>query len=422
VKDINPGPASSAPYELADIDGVAYFAADDGVHGRELWRSDGTPDGTFLVCDVQQKNSGHNPSGITNVNGQIFFTANDGVVGEELWVTDGTAEGTHLVRDIALGSASSGPRFMIKFNGRLFFTAAANGQWSLWSSDGTAAGTSRVKDGLEIPGSALVGVPTKVVFADKLYFPAADTVGGWELWLTDGTSAGTSVVKDLNPGSLASVSSMGNSIVSTPGALFFSANDRLHGAELWKLAPDFQPPSIESAHLEFETMLAVRVGFSEPINTGSISPSDLQVVNLTTGQQLGAQNVIVEQNGQVITFVLPANLPDGDYRFSLESGAVTDQAGNALAVGVQLEGSGVFILAGDANRDRKVDVADLGIVASNWQQSPRTFSLGDFDYSGTVDVNDLGILASHWQQQLAAPAAPARIARFPLDPVASLVL
>ena len=65
-----------------------------------------------------------------------------------------------------------------------------------------------------------------------------------------------------------------------------------------------------------------------------------------------------------------------------------------------------FVLAGDANHDRKVDVADLGILASNWQQSPRTFAQGDFDYNGTVDVSDLGILASNWQQNLAPPAAP----------------
>jgi hypothetical protein len=63
------------------------------------------------------------------------------------------------------------------------------------------------------------------------------------------------------------------------------------------------------------------------------------------------------------------------------------------------------VLAGDADRDRDVDVNDLGILASNWQQTPRTFGQGDFDYTGTVDVNDLGILASHWQQQLAQPSA-----------------
>ena len=64
-----------------------------------------------------------------------------------------------------------------------------------------------------------------------------------------------------------------------------------------------------------------------------------------------------------------------------------------------------LFLRGDADNDGDVDVNDLGILASNWQQSPRTFAQGDFDYSGTVDVNDLGILASHWQQILAAPSA-----------------
>jgi hypothetical protein len=38
------------------------------------------------------------------------------------------------------------------------------------------------------------------------------------------------------------------------------------------------------------------------------------------------------------------------------------------------------------------------VIASNWQQSPRTFAQGDFDYKGTVNVNDFGILASHWRQ------------------------
>jgi hypothetical protein len=87
----------------------------------------------------------------------------------------------------------------------------------------------------------------------------------------------------------------------------------------------------------------------------------------------------------------------------LPAGSVADLYGSPLVADFSFD---FFVLGGDANRDRKVDVADLGILATNWQQSPRTFADGDFDYSGTVDVNDLGILASAWQQQLAPPSAP----------------
>ena len=31
---------------------IELFTVDDGVHGRELWRTDGTATGTFLVKDI----------------------------------------------------------------------------------------------------------------------------------------------------------------------------------------------------------------------------------------------------------------------------------------------------------------------------------------------------------------------------------
>jgi hypothetical protein len=43
-----------------------------------------------------------------------------------------------------------------------------------------------------------------------------------------------------------------------------------------------------------------------------------------------------------------------------------------------------------------VDVTDLGILATNWQSTGRSFSQGDFNYDGIVDVTDLGILATNW--------------------------
>jgi glycosidase len=53
---------------------------------------------------------------------------------------------------------------------------------------------------------------------------------------------------------------------------------------------------------------------------------------------------------------------------------------------------------GDADLDGTVDIADLGILATNWQTTiAGTWSLGDFTGNGAVDITDLGLLASHWQ-------------------------
>jgi hypothetical protein len=62
---------------------------------------------------------------------------------------------------------------------------------------------------------------------------------------------------------------------------------------------------------------------------------------------------------------------------------------------------------GDANLDGKVDVADLGVLAGNWQATGATWQVGDFDNSGTVDVGDLGLLASNWQAGVGGAAFPA---------------
>jgi uncharacterized delta-60 repeat protein len=103
-------------------------------------------------------------------------------------------------------------------------------------------------------------------------------------------------------------------------------------------------------------------------------------------------------------------IPDGDYTATAVASGITNSGGTPMAANHVLP---FFFLSGDANHDRRVDVADLGVLASNWQQSPRTFSQGNFDYSadGLVDVADLGILASSWQKELAEPSAPAERSR-----------
>ena len=38
VMDILPGPSSSVPDQLLNVDGTLYFTADDSIHGLELWK------------------------------------------------------------------------------------------------------------------------------------------------------------------------------------------------------------------------------------------------------------------------------------------------------------------------------------------------------------------------------------------------
>ncbi len=110
------------------------------------------------------------------------------------------------------------------------------------------------------------------------------------------------------------------------------------------------------------------------------------------------------------TFTFDSELADANYRATLLSAGVTDPPGNPLDGNADdLIGGDhafdFFVLAGDTNRDRLVDISDLGVLATNWQQSPRDFSQGDFNYDQTVDITDLGMLATNWQSSLPAPFA-----------------
>jgi ELWxxDGT repeat protein len=104
------------------------FRGWDPEHGFELWATDGTPAGTFLVEDIAPGKGSSFPDSLTLAGGEIWFTANDGVHGDELWVSDGTPAGTRLALDLAPGPSSSSLQGLTLAGANLFFSADLAGK------------------------------------------------------------------------------------------------------------------------------------------------------------------------------------------------------------------------------------------------------------------------------------------------------
>jgi large repetitive protein len=295
VKEIRPGPEGSLDTETSrgddvvawnhvELNGILYFLANDRVHGFEVWRTDGTEAGTFLLKDILPGIEGSfgfiSDTYISlfsgaGAGGSFFFAANDGVHGFELWKTDGTSAGTTLFKDINPGPNGSYPGYpdrIFGFGGGILFPAMSSpGDLELWRSDGTDTGTYLLKDIspggypsfpqdlVELSGAVVFmalkfGQPalfrtdgtsegtkelrefprffdiTELIVGGNLLVEAFDDAHGYELWKTDGTQAGTQLIKDILPGSDSSRRSV---VLELGGQLFFMADDGVHGLELW---------------------------------------------------------------------------------------------------------------------------------------------------------------------------------------------
>src|SRR5829696_10591122 len=68
-----------------------------------------------LVADLNPLDGG-NPAQLTPVGDTLFFTASDEGHGRELWKTDGTPEGTVLVKDLTPGRADTTFGELVDFN------------------------------------------------------------------------------------------------------------------------------------------------------------------------------------------------------------------------------------------------------------------------------------------------------------------
>ena len=88
-----------------------YFSANNGTWsdenrtGSEIWRSDGTSEGTYLVKDLWPGDGSGLQGNMYVLGNHLYFLGNDnGGNGTELWKSDGTENGTFMFKDINPGS------------------------------------------------------------------------------------------------------------------------------------------------------------------------------------------------------------------------------------------------------------------------------------------------------------------------------
>lgn len=131
---------------------------------------------------------------LTVWHNKVYFTANTTSLGRELWVSDLTDTGTFMLKDITPGNLSSDLQAFSSIDDYVLFINY-DAQWKgrLWRSDGTANGTVQVTNKLEITTLPLS-------FGKEAYFAGITDNLGKELWRTDGTDGGTVNAADIAPG------------------------------------------------------------------------------------------------------------------------------------------------------------------------------------------------------------------------------
>lgn len=279
VIDLMPGFASgsngsSSPLTPRIMNGVIYFSAYRSNVGQELWRSDGTYNGTWPITDIAPGSASSSPNMQRVVGNALFFVAAPTSNTLCVYRSDGTMAGTVAVTPPFAFYANASNPFAVwdDLNGVLLFGGQTQGQdgvWraaasggpatlcsnactsaygftrvgslvyfaastaasgsELWCTDGTAAGTRQVAE--IMPGTGSAGIHGITAGAGVAYFTANDGVHGREVWCSSGTANTTHLVCDVRPG--AATSTPDNLTVSG-GLLYFSADDGVHGNDLWR--------------------------------------------------------------------------------------------------------------------------------------------------------------------------------------------
>lgn len=352
VADLSPGRSNGlgAVDKLAVVGDIAIFSPSNAsdVYGQEIWRSDGTSGGTYMLKDINAGINSINISSIATVGSRVFFNADDGVNGDELWATDGTPGGTLMVKDIDAGGAYSSPSNFVVAGSTLYFSATTTATGAeLWKSDGTAVGTVMVKD--INPGTGPSSPANGVIDNGILYFSANDGTNGIELWRSDGTSGGTYLLGNIASGS---ASSSPNYITVMNGSVYMQAQATVAiNRELYKvniltqvvsLVKDINTPgstgSYPSDIVVYNNNLYFSAGTStngtELWKSDGMTAGTSMVTDLIAGVQSGVSGNVRIYNSKIFMFASNGTY-SGIYLSDGTAAGTTNLSASSIGIGLQ---------------------------------------------------------------------------------------
>ncbi|HEX4965557.1 MAG TPA: hypothetical protein VF173_32405 [Thermoanaerobaculia bacterium] len=174
--------------------GTYVVATTEPDYERELWATDGTPEGTHRIAGLA--------AGLGSWGGLTFFGSTAGSPASgEIWATDGTQAGTRQVAILEHTAPGSDPLLAPIHGGTVMLAREGDHQY-VWGSDGTTAGTRRLSD-LDLGGDQAAFAAGFVAAGSVQFYEVVKLLpgNGWgeELWRTDGTPEGTRAAAQFPP-------------------------------------------------------------------------------------------------------------------------------------------------------------------------------------------------------------------------------